>query len=1090
MGICFYLNSPTYKHFRPNSEQELKIKNSLPQKSCQKIKEKYDEFGQKTGLTLEEFVKFLPLNQESLFMKRIFHYFEQQKSKKVDLEAIYLMISKIQNKQNQLETLFDLYDLDDDKQLSNQEFMIFYKENQNFFLPQSKPLKKNLSFKQQQFKEWASENLDLENLQNSLNLFLNFKDKKQVISDMIQRVNENISQNQYSKVYIISAQWWNKLKCYVGLNSAYFQENFEEISQNQLEPGGIDNSDISGENEGELRPGLMDKDYNIVPYETWDYLKNCFGITDQKHIYKRNFENIANKIDLELYPKVKMMLGVQAKENENSIIQEILFDNQKELKMNLDSTLNDVRKKLFKRFNINTQNGKEYLLFFQKVQESEWKMVIDLDDSIQNYPPKTFFTITKLRKYPQSKNSDLKQNQNIINQDSQIKLQLYKQGLSPQKCFDVQTKDIIYTGIQNQGQSCYINVVLQCLAETPYLSNFLYNQSYQNSITLLNSLSKSKKKQPQQTSLTEELSLLVKQLKEGIEQNISIDKFRDAVTQKILDFKKQPIYSIGQPGDSNEFLKDLLENISVELQESDKQKNTIIETLFQGTKTQKTKCNQCQHQRGQDEQFIILNLNVLEMEDECRLQLIFFKKHKLIETENQFNEIKKERIILQNNSKIIHLQDKIKLLKNLNQDQYEIAYKYQGAFRRISYDDNQQELSTLGIRSKKTIYVYELGNQQEAKQEFQEISQIFKYPTSNFQQFDIVNFKSKDNIWREGQIESVLEDQYFIQDFSQNQGYHINHQDISQFRKNVVNQLKLKKIEVYNYLNQSKNNSYKQICKPMIILIPINQITLQELKVYIYKQIQRFINIYDFQEQPNFQNPQSLQDEFKKFFNQPEFPYRIRLLDKDNKCLYCKKTSIIVNNSQTNCNGCEVDPIILKFDDASKPKIILVWNQSQKYLKQLKITSDYDFQLEDYLKQYSSPQQLQKNCQNCKIPLFDQTFLCIAPIILIIYLQKPKITQVQFEINSQNIKDCLQEGEDNVLYDLYAVINLKQSQIQKQNYRHYTAFVKKQDQWVEFNDSQSKKIDLPKITSKNACLLFYIKQEITDNVKFQIRDFF
>ncbi|CAD8121982.1 unnamed protein product [Paramecium sonneborni] len=1075
MGIiCSSKRRIKFKHSLLSPEERYKIENSLPRAYRQIIKQKYEEFGQTIGLTFEEFCQIIPLNQQGYFLKRIFNFFDQQKRNRINLEEMYLVVSKMYNPLTQVEILFEIYDLDNDRQWSKKEFNKFIRENLNLLKAQSQQQIQPLN--QNQFYEWAQEHLNLVDLQNGLKCLFVSNNKKEIAREILQKVDEIISQDQSVKMFIISAKWLNKLKCYVGLNQEQPQQNLEELSESQNEPGKIDNSDISGENEGELRQGLKDEDYNIVPHKVWQNLIDLFSITDQKLIYKRSFENIHNKLDSELYPKI--MLGIQVEEVNNNLKLENLYDKSQMLKMNTDSTMHDIRKKLFKRFNIQTSNGKEFLLYYRTSKDQIWKLVTDLDDAIQNLPSRTLFTMTKLKMSPPINQTNLQLTQNSL-----------------QNVGDVQKKDIIYTGIQNEGQICYMNAVLQCLAETPFLSNFLYNSNLQKIITQKNQLVKQKNCQPPKITLIEELSRLVKKLQDGEQQHISIESFIEAVTQNILDSRKQPIYPLYETADSNEFLKDLLEHISSELKRSEKEKNTIIDTLFQGIKKTKTFCQQCGYVKEEEEKINILNLNVLEMKDECRLQLMFFQKYKLYETKDQSKEIelKKKRITLKSNQTIKQLQEEISKITNLNKNEYEIAFKKQGskgALFTISENHYQSEIYKLGITSKKTIYVYELGNQDQAKREFIEISQIFNYPTSNFQLNDIVNFKSKDNLWKEGYIVDILENQYEILDISQNQKYRINNQDISQFRKNVQYQQNTMKIEVYNYFNQSKYYQIKQILQPMIIQIPIKSITFQELKVYIYKQIQRFINIDEFKVKPKFNSTKGQEEEVKKFFNQPEFPYRIQLVDKDNKCLNCKKPLTFVDKIQTNCK-CEVDPILLKFDNANKPKVILVWNQTQKYLKQLKIKSDYDFKLEDYLKQYTNIYELKKNCGNCKIPLFDLTFLFVAPIILVIFLPKLTNTVVHFEIKSQNIKDC-RNGIEDVLYNLYAVINLKQQNDHRKQtiLRHYNAFVKKQDEWIEFNDSQIKKIDLHKITSKNACLLFYIKQDIKDDIKFQIQDFF
>ncbi|CAD8165354.1 unnamed protein product [Paramecium pentaurelia] len=1110
-----------FTKFQSKPEATFKSKAIFSNQFLKALEQRYYALKPNAGLNLEQLQVLLPNIQPKL-LYRLLMYFKLENEDQIDLQGICFIISKFlnQGKLDQIELLFNLYDLDQNKKLDQNEFKLFVEENQNL-------LNCNINRFQKfdkiiQFTTWGDQNLNLSQT-FFFKIFQRPYEEKRIIE-------EQKDQIVFDKIYIISSKWWDQWKQYVNRTIANPEQpndqNIYELSQEFIEispqqwlerPGPIDNRDIDGEYEGELKVQLIKgRDYETVGQEAWNNLMRWYGIIDKRLEFKRKCETINDKLTIELYPTI--IQGFETDENGK-----VQYKNCFRFKMYEYSTMHDVRKKLFKKFQISTNKYQEYLLYMMKINE-DWQCILDLDSDIisLNITSGTFFTMTKLKKKPVSQVSYWKLGQKILITDPSTNIEkmclvqrfseslnfviLHIEGQSSLDDFQIEikqspmglqstinqaiSKQIKYPGLQNLGNTCYMNAALQCLITTQYFSNFLINERYKRFITANN-------------SLTKELSSLTQELTRTNETSISPQNFQNVLIKILPKFRKY------QAQDADEFLDDLLTVISKELNEHENNQNSVIEKLFQGQYLTEKSCQQCPNIKSEIELKKILHLTVQEQSGVFKLRIYFFLNLFRYDGQQQTNNIiekdlVKKTILITNNTintpTFRDLYNKIDACIGLSKEKYQLAIIYKKDIQRIIYSNNEnQALTDLGINPNMTIFLYQLGDLQDAQNQFDNVRRMFSYKSRDFQKNDLVDFQETGQNWKQGKIDEIKPNQFKILHLKDNNlGYvFIQENKIVQFRQNTSNQqLNFVQIPVLNYYFNSFQKQYLLGLKPIIVYLPIQQLSLIELKVYIYKQIQRFINFDHFTVQSPFQTNSVQQEQIINFFSHISFPYKIRVLDQDRKCLYCQKIRPEKNISYYHCQGCEVDPILLIFQQTTKPRIILEWNDIKftKILEKKKDESEerliQNLDLKDCFQKYTEESELRLECKLCGQNNYfkQQSYLNKPPIILILNLQKYKSNgefierYVDFPLNSLNINECL-KSKENVLYDLYAVINSKR----KRNDTHYTAYLKKQDQWYEFDDSNVSKIE--KVQSTNAYMLFYTCKNIPDDCNINMSDF-
>jgi len=153
----------------------------------------------------------------------------------------------------------------------------------------------------------------------------------------------------------------------------------------------------------------------------------------------------------------------------------------------------------------------------------------------------------------------------------------------------------------------------------------------------------------------------------------------------------------------------------------------------------------------------------------------------------------------------------------------------------------------------------------------------------------------------------------------------------------------------------------------------------------------------------------------------------------------------------------------------------------------------------DCIKQFGVEEQLDESeewyCSSCKehVRAFKKLSIWKPPSILIIQLKRfiyqrgfrDKIdTEVIFPLDgldlSEHVGACKGEG-DSYVYDCYAVSN----HFGGLGGGHYTAYAKKDNEWINFDDSSVRSVKPEDIGGKEAYVLYYKRREQEDERKIE-----
>ena len=175
------------------------------------------------------------------------------------------------------------------------------------------------------------------------------------------------------------------------------------------------------------------------------------------------------------------------------------------------------------------------------------------------------------------------------------------------------------------------------------------------------------------------------------------------------------------------------------------------------------------------------------------------------------------------------------------------------------------------------------------------------------------------------------------------------------------------------------------------------------------------------------------------------------------------------------------------------------------YLEMIELSKDYHantkesrVNIYDCLEQFSKWENLDENnlwyWPTCKdsVAASKKIEIFKAPPILILHLKRFKIkntisigrtgerlsTLVDFPLTSLNLIKYVYDKSAPAIYDLYAVSNHYGST----GFGHYTAFALNKGIWRKFDDSSVSTIDPSQVCSTAAYVLFYKRQDITDDI--------
>nr|XP_060621716.1 ubiquitin carboxyl-terminal hydrolase 4 [Anolis sagrei ordinatus] len=375
--------------------------------------------------------------------------------------------------------------------------------------------------------------------------------------------------------YLIDSRWFKQWKKYVGFDSW----DLYNVGEPNLYPGPIDNSGLFADSETQtLKEHLIDElDYVLVPTEAWNKLVNWYGcIEGQKPIVRKVVEYglFVKHCKVEVY-----LLELKLCQNNDST-------NLVSSYFSKADTVATIEKEMRKQFNI--PDGKEIRLW-SRYMSNTYEQLSKLDSTIQDaglyqgqvvlieiknedgsWPRQSSqtksSTATSRNLATSSKSSagscsSVVASSTITNGDSNNSYGLnssHGKGGSSFSCNFYNNRENSsqsqpgLCGLSNLGNTCFMNSALQCLSNTPPLTEYFLEDEYEAEINQENPLG-------MRGEIAEAYAELIKQMWSGRYTHVAPRIFKTQVG------RFAPQFSGYQQQDSQELLSFLLDGLHEDL---------------------------------------------------------------------------------------------------------------------------------------------------------------------------------------------------------------------------------------------------------------------------------------------------------------------------------------------------------------------------------------------------------------------------------------------------------------------------------------------------------------------------------------------
>ena len=846
----------------------------------------------------------------------------------------------------------------------------------------------------------------------------------------------------------------------------------------------------------------------ICENELNNYFIEIFNSPSNKHLIKELGITILNHNLIKIYSLIKY--------NNFNNFQKYLVDNIDKIKNNEKINVSEFIKCLPNRFQMNQlEKNSTFVLEFSEEgayfmdNNIETDIIYD-DEETGNDEINNYNNFNSNYTY----NND---NENEVTNSYSNNYYMERKNQLKDLPLDKENNKHGLVGLNNIGNTCYMNTALQCLSNCNILTNYFLNDTYLKFMNKDDPIGSKGK-------LVESYAEIIKHLWYGLADSFSPNDFKEIIgnIRKIFkDFQQQ---------DSQEFLSFLLDGLHEDLNKVLKKpyiaqkdnlifqnpndefnyyrkifyarNQSIIIDLFYGIYKSILYCpNQnCNNISNTFDPYSIITLslnNDIENQKMKNIQIYFLYADFPCKILNFELEIKE-------NSTIKNFRQKINYILHCGVNTFQM-YFIKDKIIPILIDETKYNTMDELIKFNENIFLYQIqsivfgkDNSEELKKNYDEIIRNNNLVDERANEFDKKENYSEEN-------EETFDKEKWIRCIFNNYSYEIKCLN-DDTKNNYIPKDHFNPPKIY-YFNKEWNNEelFHYFAK---------------LNIIIYE------NNHDFMEK-NFGEYASA---IEKYYNNPDFKltYSIHEETKYPFFLFYDNSSLIFNENENENNISndtlnlgkilllskekftikeEIEKIELKDNKTIKDYQLnfnIVWYPdyinkiqqlclSEKINKKISYFNDFDgqdFQLTNLLENFGMLEQLTEEnkwyCPKCKQHQLAKKKIEIytCPEILIIHLKRFKNNSklrnlVKFPIEGLDMGKYIHykenENENNdYIYDLFAVSNHDGDL----NGGHYYAYCKNiyENKWFEFNDSCVSEINDNNIVSKSAYVIFYKKR--------------